>query len=85
MSCPPSRNKVDSYFFLEMESWSEEEVCTWLESLDMTELIPSFRRNAISGAELVVLDNDELRALGVSKVGQRRKILNLVNPDESNV
>jgi class 3 adenylate cyclase len=51
------------------------DIAAWLHSLGMQQYEQAFRDNAIDGAVLPELTADDLRDLGVSLVGHRRKLL----------
>jgi class 3 adenylate cyclase len=51
------------------------DISIWLRSLDMEQYEQAFRENAIDVAVLPELTADDLRELGVSLVGHRRKLL----------
>ena len=51
------------------------DISVWLRSLDMEQYEQAFRENAIDAAVLPELTADDLRELGVSLVGHRRKLL----------
>lgn len=55
--------------------WENDEVATWLASLNLSSLAPSFEEQGIMGDVLVQLDNDALKDLGVDSVGQRLALL----------
>jgi class 3 adenylate cyclase len=51
------------------------DISVWLRSLDMEQYEQAFRENAIDSKVLPELTTDDLRELGVSLVGHRRKLL----------
>ncbi|MEO1091161.1 MAG: AAA family ATPase [Pseudomonadota bacterium] len=54
------------------------DVGAWLRDLGLGEYAETFRDNDVTGDLLATLDADDLRDLGVDKVGHRRRILNAV-------
>lgn len=51
-----------------LTSWSTDDVCSWLVSLDLELYCESFRRNAIDGEELLHVSNELLASdLGVGE------------------
>eukprot|EP00727_Mastigamoeba_balamuthi_P000622 m51a1_g10557 hypothetical protein (623) ;mRNA; f:63364-65555 len=58
-----------------VEQWSVEDVCTWLRHIGMATYAPAFRKNAISGAALVMLDKAMLSDMGVCVLGHALAIL----------
>ena len=53
-------------------------VCEWLVSINMAEHCDLFRENDIRGSNLVKLNKEDLRELGVKKLGHRMTIANEV-------
>ena len=53
-------------------------VAVWLEQLGLEQYTDSFLENEVDGEVLVTLTADDLRDLGVAKVGHRRKLLNAI-------
>ncbi|MCX4150086.1 MULTISPECIES: adenylate/guanylate cyclase domain-containing protein [Paraburkholderia] len=51
------------------------DVAAWLRSLGMERYEPAFRKNAIDGDVLPNLTADDLKELGITSVGHRRKLL----------
>jgi diacylglycerol kinase (ATP) len=51
-----------------MESWTAEEVGSWLELIELGQFKDSFVSNAIDGTELCRLDDKMLVDLGVCKL-----------------
>lgn len=54
--------------------WRVADVCTWLKKEGMGEYASSFQKNNIDGPALLALDENDLKDLGVAKVGDRRKL-----------
>jgi class 3 adenylate cyclase/predicted ATPase len=54
------------------------EVADWLRQLDLEQYIEAFAENAVDRAVLPTLTADDLREIGVSAVGHRRKLLNAI-------
>lgn len=62
-----------------LTSWSTDDVCSWLISLDLELYCESFRRNAIDGEELSHMSSELLASdLGVGPAGHRNKILRTI-------
>ncbi|XP_078377932.1 WD repeat, SAM and U-box domain-containing protein 1-like isoform X2 [Oculina patagonica] len=60
-------------------TWSVEDVCSWLISLDLELYCESFRQNAIDGAELSHMTGEVLASdLGIGPAGHRNKILRTI-------
>ncbi|XP_070703453.1 sterile alpha motif domain-containing protein 14 [Pempheris klunzingeri] len=56
--CPPS-------------SWSTQQVCQWLTGLNMEQYVPEFSARDIDGEELLQLDGQRLKGLGVLSSSDR--------------
>nr|XP_058954855.1 WD repeat, SAM and U-box domain-containing protein 1-like isoform X1 [Pocillopora verrucosa] len=60
-------------------TWSIDDVCSWLISLDLDIYCESFRQNAIDGMELSNMTSEVLASdLGIGPAGHRNKILRTV-------
>lgn len=55
--------------------WSVEECCAWLESIDLGELRESFNENSIFGSVLLELSEEDMKSMGILKLGHRKKLL----------
>ncbi|XP_054270503.1 diacylglycerol kinase eta-like isoform X1 [Macrosteles quadrilineatus] len=62
----------------EVAGWGVAEVCTWLESLQLSEYAETFQANDIRGRELLTLTRRDLKDLGVTKVGHVKRILQAI-------
>jgi hypothetical protein len=71
------------------KSLSVEEVCSWLESLGISEgTVTLFADNEVRGEDLLELTKEDLKdELGIKKIGERKRIFaeiqNILNPPES--
>jgi class 3 adenylate cyclase/predicted ATPase len=54
------------------------DIAEWLRGLGLAEYEPAFRENAIDGAVLPSLTAEDLRELGVKRIGDRRKLLDAI-------
>ncbi|OPJ73070.1 sterile alpha motif domain-containing protein 3 [Patagioenas fasciata monilis] len=63
---------------LKMESWSVEQVCSWLRQRNLGELVPKFREEEVSGAALLAL-NDRMVQQLVKKIGHQAVLMDLIN------
>ena len=55
--------------------WSSEQVEAWLQRNGLQEYQPQFKNHSIRGKELVMLGDTELKELGITKLGHRKRIL----------
>ncbi|XP_062060149.1 deoxynucleoside triphosphate triphosphohydrolase SAMHD1 isoform X4 [Lepus europaeus] len=62
------------------QTWGPEQVCAFLERNGFSELrlLKSFRENKITGSLLPFLDESLLENLGISSLGDRKKLLNCI-------
>lgn len=60
-------------------TWGVQEVCTWLENLQLGEYADKFVSHDIRGRELLTLARRDLKELGISKVGHVKRILQAIN------
>ncbi|KAI9746360.1 MAG: ATP binding [Claussenomyces sp. TS43310] len=56
------------------KAWDEERVCDWLHTVACGAYEKLFRRNNINGENLLEMDKDVLREMGVDKVGDRVRL-----------
>ena len=54
------------------------DIADWLRSLGLEQYEPAFRDNAIDGAVLPRLTRDDLKDIGITQVGHRRKLLDAI-------
>jgi len=73
---PPKKLPADPDFMINKpsESWSVNEVSSWLRHLGLEMYIPSFVENEIDGSHLPDLGKEELIELGVKRMGHRMTI-----------
>ncbi len=56
-----------------LAEWGVEEVAEWLREIGLAEYIESFTDNEIVGEHLVELSKEELKELGIKKIGHQKK------------
>lgn len=54
--------------------WGNEEVASWLESIQLDEYRDDFIRHDIRGPELLTLERRDLKELGIHKVGHIKRL-----------
>ncbi|XP_053733487.1 neurabin-1 isoform X1 [Synchiropus splendidus] len=54
--------------------WTHQQVCHWLMGMNMDQYTPEFTAKGIDGQQLLHLDSDKLKALGVSSQSDRSTI-----------
>ncbi|XP_034947054.1 diacylglycerol kinase eta isoform X2 [Chelonus insularis] len=59
--------------------WGVEDVCLWLENLQLGEYTEQFVSHDIRGRELLTLARRDLKELGIVKVGHVKRILQAIN------
>lgn len=62
---PPYKSKP-------LEEWEIEDVSQWLKDIGLGEHVESFAENEIVGEHLIDLSKDELKELGVKKIGHQK-------------
>eukprot|EP01104_Vermistella_antarctica_P002538 TRINITY_DN12776_c0_g1_i1.p1 TRINITY_DN12776_c0_g1~~TRINITY_DN12776_c0_g1_i1.p1 ORF type:complete len:656 (+),score=133.09 TRINITY_DN12776_c0_g1_i1:122-2089(+) len=62
----------------DVESWGLPEVGVWLEHLKMPNYKEAFAENNIAGQELVDLSAEDLKLLGVTSLGHRKRLLKAI-------
>ncbi|XP_012257177.2 diacylglycerol kinase eta isoform X2 [Athalia rosae] len=63
----------------QVTSWGVTEVCSWLDSLQLSEYAENFMSHDIRGKELLTLARRDLKELGITKVGHVKRILQAIN------
>ncbi|XP_011351823.2 diacylglycerol kinase eta isoform X1 [Ooceraea biroi] len=63
----------------QIATWSVQEVCTWLENLQLEEYAEKFASHDIRGRELLALTRRDLKELGITKVGHVKRILQAID------
>lgn len=58
-----------------LDSWSVDDVCEWLESLDYGSYQERFTEGNVTGQRLAELDENDLQALGVANILHRIKVV----------
>ena len=58
--------------------WSVEDVCEWLEAIGLGEHVDSFKENEMMGEHLLDISKDDLKELGVKKLGHQKSFLSKI-------
>ncbi|KAM9851038.1 uncharacterized protein ppp1r9ala isoform 2-T2 [Aulostomus maculatus] len=57
-----------------ISEWTNQQVCHWLMGMNMDQYTPEFSAKGVDGQQLLHLDSDKLKALGVSSQSDRSTI-----------
>ncbi|XP_015214422.2 neurabin-2 isoform X1 [Lepisosteus oculatus] len=57
-----------------ISEWTSQQVCHWLMGMNMEQYTHEFTAKAVDGQQLILLDSDRLKALGVSSQNDRATI-----------
>ncbi|XP_056245352.1 neurabin-1 isoform X2 [Seriola aureovittata] len=57
-----------------VSEWTNQQVCHWLMGMNMDQYTPEFTAKGVDGQQLLLLDSDKLKALGVSSQSDRSTI-----------
>lgn len=57
-----------------VKNWTEDQVCEYLRSVRCGEYEKLFRKNNINGENLLEMDKDVLKEMGIEKVGDRVRL-----------
>lgn len=57
-----------------VKNWDEERVCEYLRSVKCGEYVQTFRKNHINGENLLEMDKEVLKEMGIDKVGDRVRL-----------
>ena len=55
------------------------EVCAWLEAIGLSEHVQSFTENEMMGEHLVDISKEDLKELGLKKLGHQKTFLSKLN------
>ncbi|CAO3642457.1 unnamed protein product [Cunninghamella echinulata] len=61
------------------ETWDVNQVCSWLESVGLENVVDIFVEQEITGDVLVELTMDTLKELGIAAYGRRYKVMTAIN------
>lgn len=78
-SSPPSGGGGSGSRDAKGAQWKVQDVCDWLESMEMREYAPTFKKNKVDGAALLMLNDNDLRELGVGAFGARKKLVQAID------
>jgi mitogen-activated protein kinase kinase kinase len=56
------------------KNWDEERVCDWLQSINCGDYEKIFRKNNITGENLLEMDKAVLQEMGIDKIGDRVRL-----------
>ncbi|XP_015262761.1 PREDICTED: neurabin-1-like isoform X2 [Gekko japonicus] len=71
---PSSTGKQNQWHNRPISEWTTQQVCHWLIGMNMEQYIMEFTARNIDGQQLMLLDSDKLKALGVSSQNDRSTI-----------
>ncbi|XP_034051977.1 neurabin-1-like isoform X5 [Gymnodraco acuticeps] len=54
-----------------ISEWDSQQVCLWLITMNMEEYVPQFAARGVDGTQLINMDTDKLKALGVCSQSDR--------------
>jgi mitogen-activated protein kinase kinase kinase len=57
-----------------VKNWTEDQVCEYLRTVKCGEYEKLFRKNHINGENLLEMDKDVLKEMGIDKVGDRVRL-----------
>lgn len=61
-----------------VSTWSSVDVCDWLSENGFGQYAPQFTENEIMGEHLTGLTKDDLKELGITKMGHQKSIMKLI-------
>lgn len=71
---PSTTGKQNQWHSRPISEWTTQQVCHWLMGMNMEQYIAEFTTKNIDGQQLMLLDSDRLKALGVSNQNDRSTI-----------
>lgn len=72
---PVQVSSLSNYKTTPLGEWSVSDVCEWLEAIGLDEHVESFKENEMMGEHLVDITKDDLKELGVKKLGHQKTFL----------
>ncbi|XP_062972457.1 neurabin-1-like isoform X2 [Elgaria multicarinata webbii] len=71
---PSNTGKQNQWLSRPISEWTTQQVCHWLMGMNMEQYIAEFTSKNIDGQQLMLLDSDKLKTLGVSSQNDRSTI-----------
>lgn len=71
---PVSTGKEYQWQNRPVSEWTNQQVCHWLMGMNMDQYMPEFTAKGVDGQQLLHLDSDKLKALGVTSQSDRSTI-----------
>ncbi|XP_061464464.1 neurabin-1-like isoform X2 [Rhineura floridana] len=71
---PSTTGKQNQWHSRPISEWTTQQVCHWLMGINMEQYIAEFTTKNIDGQQLMLLDSEKLKALGVSSQNDRSTI-----------
>uniref|UniRef100_A0A3P9I3K1 Neurabin-1 n=1 Tax=Oryzias latipes TaxID=8090 RepID=A0A3P9I3K1_ORYLA len=71
---PAAASKDYQWHNRPVSEWTNQQVCHWLMGMNMDQYTAEFTAKAVDGQQLLLLDSDKLKALGVSNQSDRSTI-----------
>ncbi|XP_020662341.3 neurabin-1 isoform X1 [Pogona vitticeps] len=71
---PAATGKQNQWHSKPISEWTTQQVCHWLMGMNMEQYITEFTAKNIDGQQLMLLDSDKLKAIGVSSQNDRSTI-----------
>nr|XP_034991121.1 neurabin-1-like isoform X1 [Zootoca vivipara] len=71
---PSTTGKQNQWHSRPISEWTTQQVCHWLMGMNMEQYIAEFTAKCIDGQQLMLLDSDKLKTLGVSSQNDRSTI-----------
>ncbi|EFA77791.1 NF-X1-type Zn finger-containing protein [Heterostelium album PN500] len=71
----PSYEKIKSFSkpVTDATKWSIDEVCKWLEEIDLSVLVPTFKEQEVNGVTLQSITQDQYSSLDIVTIGRKSK------------
>ncbi|XP_061482304.1 sterile alpha motif domain-containing protein 3 isoform X2 [Rhineura floridana] len=76
-ACQAVYSGIYCHSMRKMESWSVDQVCSWLLQKNLGDLVPKFREEEVSGAALLALNERMVQQL-VKKIGHQAVLMDLI-------
>ncbi|XP_010768187.1 neurabin-1-like isoform X2 [Notothenia coriiceps] len=86
---PNQTNNNNQWQNRPISEWDSQQVCLWLITMNMEEYMPQFAARGVDGTQLINMDTDKLKALGVCSQSDRsalkRKLKEIKKREEKEV
>src|ERR1700722_3278106 len=67
-----------------INDWNTDHITIWLKNIDLTEYTEIFKTQALQGEDIISITSDQLKSIGIDKLGHRNRIIREAQKWEKN-